>query len=62
MTAAGESERRHNNRGQRPRLQAWRLSLSESLLGLKIGPPPYVDLAHEIKVQNTVRDLIRRGS
>jgi phosphoribosylformylglycinamidine synthase len=29
--------------------------------GLKIGPPPYVDLAHEIKVQNTVRDLIRRG-
>jgi phosphoribosylformylglycinamidine synthase subunit PurL len=28
---------------------------------LKIGPPPYVDLAHEIKVQNVVRDLIRRG-
>jgi phosphoribosylformylglycinamidine synthase len=28
--------------------------------GLKIGPPPYVDLAHEIKVQNTVRDLIRQ--
>src|SRR5262249_49578692 len=27
--------------------------------GLKIGPPPEVDLAHEIKVQNTVRDLIR---
>ena len=26
--------------------------------GLKIGPPPRVDLAHEIKVQNTVRDLI----
>jgi phosphoribosylformylglycinamidine synthase subunit PurL len=29
--------------------------------GLKIGPPPYVDLAHEIKVQNGVRDLIREG-
>ncbi len=29
--------------------------------GLKIGPPPQVDLAHEIKVQNTVRDLIREG-
>src|SRR5881396_2352439 len=27
--------------------------------GLKIGPPPHVDLAHEIKVQNAVRDLIR---
>ncbi len=29
--------------------------------GLKIGPPPQVDLAHEIKVQNAVRDLIRAG-
>ena len=29
--------------------------------GLKIGPPPHVDLAHEIKVQNGVRDLIREG-
>ena len=29
--------------------------------GLKIGPPPHVDLAHEIKVQNAVRDLIRAG-
>ena len=29
--------------------------------GLKIGPPPDVDLAHEIKVQNAVRDLIREG-
>jgi phosphoribosylformylglycinamidine synthase len=29
--------------------------------GLKIGPAPHVDLAHEIKVQNTVRDLIREG-
>jgi len=27
--------------------------------GLKIGPPPQIDLAHEIKVQNAVRDLIR---
>jgi len=27
--------------------------------GLKIGPPPHVDLAHEIKVQNAVGDLIR---
>jgi phosphoribosylformylglycinamidine synthase len=27
--------------------------------GSKIGPPPQVDLAHEIKVQNAVRDLIR---
>jgi phosphoribosylformylglycinamidine synthase len=29
--------------------------------GLKIGPAPRVDLAHEIKVQNAVRDLIRQG-
>jgi len=29
--------------------------------GLKIGPPPHVDLPHEIKVQNAVRDLIREG-
>ena len=29
--------------------------------GLKIGPTPRVDLAHEIKVQNAVRDLIREG-
>jgi phosphoribosylformylglycinamidine synthase subunit PurL len=29
--------------------------------GLKIGPPPHVDLAHEINVQNAVRDLIREG-
>src|SRR5215475_5933461 len=29
--------------------------------GLKIGPPPEVDLADEIKVQNAVRDLIREG-
>ena len=29
--------------------------------GLKIGPPPHVDLAHEIKIQNAVRELIRAG-
>jgi phosphoribosylformylglycinamidine synthase len=29
--------------------------------GLKIGPPPQVDLGREIKVQNAVRDLIREG-
>src|SRR5581483_2724617 len=29
--------------------------------GLKLGPPPHVDLAHEIKIQNAVRDLIRAG-
>ncbi|HWY40897.1 MAG TPA: phosphoribosylformylglycinamidine synthase subunit PurL [Chthoniobacterales bacterium] len=29
--------------------------------GKKVGPPPRVDLAHEIKVQNAVRDLIRAG-
>ncbi|MGE5208682.1 MAG: phosphoribosylformylglycinamidine synthase subunit PurL [Alphaproteobacteria bacterium] len=29
--------------------------------GLKVGPPPRVDLAHEIKMQNAVRDLIREG-
>jgi len=29
--------------------------------GSKIGPPPHVDVAHEIKVQNAVRDLIREG-
>jgi phosphoribosylformylglycinamidine synthase II len=27
--------------------------------GKKIGPPPNVDLEHEIKIQDTVRDLIR---
>ena len=29
--------------------------------GLKIGPPPHVDLAHELKIQSAVRDLIRAG-
>ncbi len=29
--------------------------------GKKIGPPPHVDLAHEIQIQNAVRDLIREG-
>jgi phosphoribosylformylglycinamidine synthase subunit PurL len=29
--------------------------------GLKIGPPPHIDLPHEIKIQNAVRDLIREG-
>jgi phosphoribosylformylglycinamidine synthase subunit PurL len=29
--------------------------------GLKLGPPPPVDLACEIKIQNAVRDLIRQG-
>jgi phosphoribosylformylglycinamidine synthase len=29
--------------------------------GLKIGPSPHIDLAHEIKVQNAVRGLIREG-
>jgi phosphoribosylformylglycinamidine synthase subunit PurL len=29
--------------------------------GKKIGPVPHIDLAHEIEVQNAVRDLIREG-
>ncbi len=29
--------------------------------GLKLGPSPKIDLAHEIRVQNAVRDLIRKG-
>src|SRR5205807_5837196 len=29
--------------------------------GKKFGPPPRLDLAHEIKIQNAVRDLIRAG-
>jgi phosphoribosylformylglycinamidine synthase len=29
--------------------------------GKKIGPTPHVDLTHEIKVQNAVRDLIKEG-
>ncbi len=29
--------------------------------GLKVGPPPHVDIEHEIKVQNAVRDLILEG-
>ena len=29
--------------------------------GLRVGPPPQVDLAHEINVQGAVRDLIREG-
>ena len=28
---------------------------------LKVSPPPHIDLAHEIKTQNAVRDLIRGG-
>jgi phosphoribosylformylglycinamidine synthase subunit PurL len=30
--------------------------------GKKIGPPPHVDLSHEIEIQNAVRNLIRAGS
>jgi phosphoribosylformylglycinamidine synthase len=29
--------------------------------GKKLGPPPHVDLAHEIKIQNAIRELIREG-
>jgi len=29
--------------------------------GRKIGPPPNIDLEHEIKIQNTARELIRAG-
>jgi phosphoribosylformylglycinamidine synthase II len=29
--------------------------------GLKIGPPPHIDLAHEMNVQNVVRKLIQEG-
>jgi phosphoribosylformylglycinamidine synthase subunit PurL len=29
--------------------------------GLKVGPAPQINLAHEINVQNAVRDLIRAG-
>jgi phosphoribosylformylglycinamidine synthase subunit PurL len=29
--------------------------------GKKIGPPPHLDLVHEIKVQDAVRELIREG-
>ena len=29
--------------------------------GKKLGPPPHVDLAHEIKIQSAVRDLIHTG-
>jgi len=29
--------------------------------GLKIGPPPHIDLEYESKVQNAVRELIREG-
>jgi phosphoribosylformylglycinamidine synthase len=29
--------------------------------GLKVGPVPKIDLAHEIKIQHAVRDLIRAG-
>jgi phosphoribosylformylglycinamidine synthase len=29
--------------------------------GLKVGAPPHVDLAYEIKIQNAVRALIREG-
>ena len=29
--------------------------------GLKLGPPPQIDLVHEIKVQNAARDLIQAG-
>jgi len=29
--------------------------------GKKTGPPPQVDLAHEIEIQNAVRDLIQAG-
>ena len=39
----------------------WGVTAPKSLLREKIGPPPHVDLTREIKIQNAVRDLIRKG-
>ena len=47
---AGISEPSHNLGGSR---------YLKVCHGLKVGPAPQIDLAHEIKVQNTVRDLIQ---
>ena len=56
-----EKHRKLNERRQRSQLQLGGSRYLKVCHGLKIGPPPQVDLAHEIKVQNTVRDLIRAG-
>ncbi len=47
---AGTSEPSHNLGGSR---------YLKVCHGLKVGPAPQIDLAHEIKVQNTVRNLIQ---
>jgi phosphoribosylformylglycinamidine synthase len=67
-TAAAGADRGRENLGQTKEAEAnvldYNLGGSRYLKvchGLKIGPPPHVDLAHEIKVQNAVRDLIREG-
>ena len=56
----------HSEQTKKAEVNALRYSLGGSRYlkvchGLKIGPPPHVDVAYEIKVQNAVRDLIRGG-
>jgi phosphoribosylformylglycinamidine synthase subunit PurL len=67
-TAAAGADRRRGELGQTKEAEANVLGYSlggsrylKVCHGLKIGPPPHIDLAHEIKVQNAVRDLIREG-
>jgi phosphoribosylformylglycinamidine synthase len=64
--AADAPGRRQKSEPTRGALSAVSRSLGGSryfkvCYGLKVGPPPQIDLANEIKVQNAVRDLIRQG-
>jgi phosphoribosylformylglycinamidine synthase len=66
VAAGGDRDRAMIGHGKKAEVSAlgYRLGGSRYLKvchGLKLGPPPRVDLAYEIKIQNAVRDLIREG-
>jgi phosphoribosylformylglycinamidine synthase len=59
----GEEKTKHNRKAG-PGLLNYDLGGSRFLKvchGLKLGPPPHLDLAYEIKIQNAVRNLIREN-
>src|SRR5438477_2519173 len=66
VAGGGDPGRGETDQTKKAEVNALRYSLGGSRYlkvchGLKIGPPPHVDVAYEIKVQNAVRDLIRGG-
>jgi phosphoribosylformylglycinamidine (FGAM) synthase-like enzyme len=66
VAAGADRSREETNEKKESEVNALGYSLGGSRYlkvchGLKIGPPPRMDLGHEIKIQNAVRDLIREG-